>query len=229
MKKEKFFWGIFFIAAAVLLIASKLGFASNISFFSIIISIVFVATLIKSLFYRSVSGVLFSIAFLIIIHAKLLGLEEITPWPVLGAALLGSIGVSFFYHPKRKYFHHDQWIKGETVETIVDNDMEFKTSFGSSIKYVNSDDFKSARIDCSFGGMKVYFDNAMIQNNQAVLQIQASFSGVELYIPKEWAVIDQLSCSFGGLEEKNRSQTNGSPRVVLTGSISFSGVTIIYI
>ena len=37
------------------------------------------------------------------------------------------------------------------------------TSFSSSIKYVNSDDFLGADVKCSFGGIKIYLDNALIQ------------------------------------------------------------------
>lgn len=227
MKKERIFWGLYFIAAAFLLLAGNLGVFKEISVWTIIISVFFAATMLKSLFHRNIPGVLFSLAFLAIVHARLLGIEAITPWPVLGAALLGSIGVSIIYHPK--YFVHRHWEENETIETITENDMEFSTSFGSSIKYVNSDDFKRARLNCSFGGLKVYFDNALIQNDQAVIEIQASFSGVELYLPKGWNVVNHLETSFADLEEKNMNNTTGSPVVTLVGSISFSGVTIVYI
>ena len=40
---------------------------------------------------------LFSLAFLIIVNDELLGLEAITPWPVLGAALLGSLGLNLLF------------------------------------------------------------------------------------------------------------------------------------
>lgn len=228
MKKERIFWGLFFIAAAFLLLAGNLGVFKEISVWTIILSVFFAATTLKSLFHRNIPGVLFSLAFLAMVHARLLGIEAITPWPILGAALLGSIGVSIIYHPKH-HFVHRHWEENETIETIMENDMEFSTSFGSSIKYVNSDDFKRARLNCSFGGLKVYFDNALIQNDQAVIEIQASFSGVELYLPKSWSVVNHLETSFADLEEKNMNNTAGSPVVTLVGSISFSGVTIVYI
>lgn len=37
------------------------------------------------------------LAFLIIVNDKVLGMEAITPWPVLGAAVLGSIGLKFLF------------------------------------------------------------------------------------------------------------------------------------
>ena len=229
MKKERVFWGLFFTIAAVLMLVGNLGFFKGFSLISIVLTIFFAATLLKSLFHRNVPGVLFSLAFLVIVHGKILGLEAITPWPVLGAALFGSIGAAFFYRPRHRYFHRSHWEENETIETITENDMEFRSAFGSSIKYVNSDDFKRARLDCSFGGLKVYFDNALIQNDQAIIEIQASFSGVELYIPKGWNLVNHIEAAFGGVEEKNMNASGGSPVVTLVGSVSFAGVTIIYI
>ncbi len=62
-------------------------------FISIILTIFIVAIAIKSLATRNVSVLMFSIVFLCIIYSETLGIESITPWPVLGAALLLSIGL----------------------------------------------------------------------------------------------------------------------------------------
>lgn len=231
MKKERIFWGIFFIVAAVFIIISKLGLLGNINFFSLLLTVFIAACLVKSVMHKSVGGVLFSLAFICIIYAKPLGIEMITPWPVLGAALLGTIGASFLYHPKKDFFsygsHHI--CSNETVETVEDAQIEFNTSFGGSIKYINSDDFQSANLRCSFGSMKVYFDNAIIQNGQATVQIDVSFAGVELYIPRNWKVVNNVEASFGGIDEKNSNATSSTPTLNLVGKVSFAGVEIIYI
>lgn len=83
-------------------------------------------------------------------------------------------------------------------------------------------------IDSSFGLVKAYFDNAVIQSN-ATVQIDASFSGVELYIPKSWKVVNQIETSFAGVDEKNQSESSGMPVLTIMGEASFSGVTIMYI
>lgn len=231
MKKERLFWGLFFIIAAAFIIISKLGMLGDIGVFSLLLTVFIAACLIKSVMYKSVGGILFSIAFLCIIYAKPLGIEAITPWTVLGAALLGTIGASFLYHPKRDWFsYHSHHISGnETVETVNDAQLEFNTNFGGSIKYINSDDFQSAKLRCSFGSMKVYFDNAMIQNGQAVVQLDVSFAGMELYIPKSWRVVNNVDASFGGIDEKNHCEAAGTPVLNLVGKVSFAGVEIIYI
>ena len=80
--------------------------------------------------------------------------------------------------------------------------------------------------------MEVYFDNATIINGEeAVINIHASFCGLEIYVPKEWEIINQAHVSFGAIEEKtkNRNIVNKEKTVILTGEASFCGVEIIYI
>lgn len=229
MKKEKIFWGLLFIFAGIFLIVSKLGLITDVNVFSFILTVFLVACMIKSVRHLSFAGILFPAAFLCIIYAEPLGITEITPWPVLGAALFGSIGLSIIFHNKHRYVHFKEEKFSDVIDHQDGNSFKFETSFGSSIKYVNADDFSYADLDSSFGAMKVYFDNAVIQSGNAVINLEVSFAGVELFIPRSWNVINKANVSFGAIEEKNRSQTSGSPVVTLTGEVSFAGVTIYYV
>ena len=82
-KTRNIFWGILFLLGALALLLGKLGF------------------LINGILRRSFGGILFSLAMLIIINDELLHMEAITPWPVLGAALLGTIGLHFLFPGRR--------------------------------------------------------------------------------------------------------------------------------
>lgn len=228
MKKKNIFWGVFFLLGAVLLIVSQLGLLSGINLWTALLSILLAAVLIKSILCRSCSGILFSLAFGCIIYAKPLGLEAITPWPVLCAAALGSIGCGLLFGRKRAFRpnHHEGPFSG-TQDQVSGDAVELETSFGSSIKYVHADRFQRARVRCSFGAMKVYFDNALIQDGAAVIELDVSFSGVELYIPRDWELICDTSVSLGAVETPG--QAGGGPRVTLTGSVSFSGVEVFYL
>ena len=105
----------------------------------------------------------------------------------------------------------------------------FSTSFSSGVKYIDSDNLEVVILECSFGSMKVYFDNASIPSGNATVELDVSFGGVELYVPRHWNVVNQADTAFGGVDEKNRCTTTGSPVLTLTGDVSFSGVTIIYV
>lgn len=241
MKAKKLFWGIFFIAGAVFLLMSRLGlFEYEIGIFGLTLAVVFVGTLLNGLIHLRFVEIFFSLAFLCIIFAKPLHIQSITPWPVLAAALLASIGCSILFgnrHGWKKRMDNCWHIHSKNkVDDIVEEPEQLngerimvQSTFGSSVKYINSDNFEYADIQCHFSGSKVYFDNALIQKGNATVHLDVSFSGVELFVPKTWSIINKANFTFGGLDEKNRNDSSGSPTLTLTGDVTFGGVTIIYI
>jgi predicted membrane protein len=232
MEKEKIFGGAFLILCGIALIINKLGYFSDINIFTILLTAFLVYIIIKSLLKVNFPGILFPIAFLCIIYDKQLGITAITPWTVLIAALLGSIGLSMIFnkHPKLAHSKSD-WDSYEfkTIDTEDESHIKLQTSFSGSIKYINTDKFEQADLKCSFGAMKVYFDNAILHEGKGVARIESSFSGVELYIPRNWTVEDRANISFGAISEKNRNEGTSDNILTICGNINFSGVEIIYI
>lgn len=250
MKKERFFWGILFVLIGIVLVISKLGYFPNVNAFSLLLTVLLIVIIIKSLIHLNFAGILFPIAFICIIYDKQLGITNITPWTVLLAALFGSIGLSLIFHKRiewcnTKYNWHNCKSKGNHIKSIniesnYDNNFEksdvkdenyvkVESSFSETIKYINTNNFEQADLNCSFGAMKVYFDNAIMKDNNAIVRINASFSGIELYIPKSWKVDNKTNVFLGGIEEKNESSQVIENTLTLVGDINFSGVEIIYI
>ncbi|MFR0822748.1 MAG: LiaF transmembrane domain-containing protein [Clostridia bacterium] len=231
MKFRNWFWGIFFILAAVFILLNQLGYFTQIHLFSLICTIILIPIILKSCYHLNFSGILFPLAILCIIYAEPLGITNLTPWPVLAIALFGSIGLSFIFgsHYHHSSCHHHEENFGEVIDSPDENMVNFDVHFGSSIKYVNTEHLQQANVHCSFGAAKVYFDHAQIAPEGAQIYLDISFSGVELYIPKSWHVVNKTNVTLGGIEEKNKMMQAEGPVVHLVGKVSFSGVEIIYI
>lgn len=230
---DKIFWGLCFLAGAVVLIASHLGYWPTVSLISIFLTILFIWMLVKGLAHLNFGEILFSIALLACIYDEPLGITELTPWPVLGAALLGTIGLDMIF-PKTRHWHFRSTPKKDPhiIDVPDDKVIYFENAFGSSIKYINSEDFAKAHLETSFGEMKVYFDNAVIQQGSAQVYLEVSFGNMVLYVPKTWQVVDNTSVSFGALQIKNQEQCqyqDGSPTLYLTGEVSFGNASVFYV
>lgn len=229
--RNRIFWGMVFILAAVFLITSKLGYLKDFSVISIVFSVFLGAIIIKCIYPPKFAGILFPLALLAIIYDKQLGIEILTPWTVLAVALLGSIGLDMLFHNKK--WNHHYSCRGNREFVVVDvedaSNVKHKTTFGSSTKYINSDDFKQADLECSFGAMKVYFDKANIKDGNAVIRVNLNFSRVELYIPKEWSIDNQIGISLGAVDEKNKNYPTGDITVTLVGDLHLGAIEIIYI
>lgn len=225
-KLKNLFWGLFFILSAVLVIVSQLG-EPQIHLVNLVLSIFLIAISVKSLFRFNFFGILFPLAFIAILYAEPLGITNLTPWPILGSALFASVGLSFLIHPRRYFHHHDEHFE-KIIDTPDDSMIDFHVSCGSSIKYINNDNFEGGTIRCSCGAMKVYFDHATLSKKGAKVYLDISLSGVELYIPKNWNVVNRINTTMGGVEEKGKSDKSG-PEIILMGNVNLSGVEIIYI
>lgn len=235
MKIKNLLWGLFFIAASALILFNRLGYFPGLTLLNLVLLIIFTPIVIKSLLHFNFGGILFPLAILAIVFDQKLGITELTPWPILFSALFASIGLELiFYRFKKRIWkkrHHNA--NSENFEEVInckdDEVIRYHINFSSGIKYVNSDHFKKANLTCSFGALKVYFDNATIQDDYAEIFIDISFAGAELYIPKDWKVITDVHTSLGGIEEKNKGSNESGPTVRLVGNVKFAGVEIIYI
>lgn len=231
---KKIFWGILFILGALALIVGRLGYLEGLGFWTILFSIGLVGLLIDGIFRKSFGTILFSAAFLAILHDKLLGIEAITPWPVLGAALLGTIGLSIIFprHGQWKDHFHKNWhgSKEDIVREYLDGEeVRFECSFGESVKYITSKELSLANLECSFGSLQVYFDNAELKNGAANVYVECSFGSAVIYVPSDWRVVINVNSSFGGVEEKGRCNPSGANTLQIMGDVSFGSLEVRYI
>lgn len=175
--------------------------------------------------------ILFSIAFICIIYDDQLGITALTPWTVLGAALLGSIGLSLIFKKKSGHkpsisFEYDS---DDDDEKYIGENIKIDNNFGTAIKYVNSDNFCMADVDNSFGSLTVYFDNAIIQSGSAKIKVDNSFGETNLYIPKEWKTENNLGQAFGSVKIHGVCEGSSNNTLKLKGETSFGEINIYYI
>lgn len=102
MKKRNILWGIFFIVMAMIVAVSKLGILPDVGVFALLATVFLVWMTADGVRHRNFYESLFAVAFLCIIYDKPLGIEALTPWTVLVAALLLSIGLSLLFGGKGK-------------------------------------------------------------------------------------------------------------------------------
>ena len=99
----KIFWGLLFILAAAYMIMSKIWMLPEISIIHVTLTLFLGWLILKGIRKVNFWEILFPIAFLCILYDKPLGITALTPWTVLGAAFLGSIGLSLIFKPNHRY------------------------------------------------------------------------------------------------------------------------------
>lgn len=229
-KSGKILWGLFFILAAVFIVAGRFFDFPEISVFSIVLSVFFIWMFVKGIAHRNFFEILFSVAFMAIIYDEQLGITDLTPWPVLGAALLASIGLSMIFKPKKRHFSVEYNSNdGASCENCGGEEIRCENNFGSSIKYIDSDNFRTAHLENNFGSLSVYFDNAVIMNGTANVYVDNNFGEIKLFIPRTWKTINNITHTFGSVDEKGRYEGTSECSIYLQGDCNFGSVEIHYI
>lgn len=224
---RKVFWGIMFIVGAMALLVIKLGYLEGIGFWSILFTLALIGIMVDGVLSKGYGKILFSLAFLVIIYDEFLGLEAITPWPVLGAALLGTIGLNILF----PHVGWKSWKSGKSSdEVILDGDIiSFTNSFGEAVKYLSGQEISRVQVKNSFGEMHVYFDGAILKNGRAEVYVDNSFGETVLYIPKGWDVVNEIRASFGDVSEQGIRTPDGSGRIRIRGKVGFGDCDIRYL
>ncbi len=218
-------WGILFLLGAAAFLASKLGFLEGIGFWPIVFTIGLTVTLIKGLVKVSWGSILFSLALLVVVHDKFLGLEAITPWPVLGAALLGTIGLNLIF-PR----NHTAKIYRSASDRAWRNGIGFscENAFGSSVKYVTGE-IETVNLENAFGTLEVYFADAVLKGHEAKVYVDSAFGKTCLYVPRGWKVVNDVAAEFGGSYCDSADGGPGEDTLYLSGDVSFGTISVQYI
>lgn len=234
--RKRWFWGTSFILGAGLLVASRLNWLPyRFNFWQLIWAIILVAIVVYNVAHRQVAGSVFGLAFLAILFARPLGIVSLVPWTILGAALLMTVGLSLIFKPRWQYtFRYDfkdHRHGGQRAEKVTTDESvtEVRVNMGNSIRYLQSQNFKRAEVWVHMGTVKLYFDDVRLASEGAVIDVDASLSGVELYLPRDWRVNLAVDPDLGGVEEKGIHQPGDGPLVTIGGRLSLSGLTVIYV
>ncbi len=225
---------------------------AGVSTWGLIVAVCAVMALFYSILDLSFGGIFFSIAVLCIIFDEPLGITALTPWTVLLVALLLTIAFDRIFPDNKKWKKWRKRYMSSSFESSSDGDevivndsdnssnIEFESKddpngyvyymmkFGSTTKYVRTKNLSVAELKNQFGEMSVFFDGAEVPSGKVNIICHSSFGEMNLYIPKEWHVINKMYAVMGALEDYSGTcnQSPDAVQCVIDGSASFADVKI---
>lgn len=235
MKKKKIAFALILILIAVYLVVNQLGLMPKIPFFGILFTVLFCYTAVNGLIRLHFFEAMVSLAIVGCINDKLLHIEAITPWTLLIAAVLIGIALDMLFKNCRKKkdsysFDNANRFTSSYVDNGADGEeLKVENTFGSVSKYVNSDCFRMAKIENSFGECNVFFNNAILAGSNASIKVDNSFGSTNVYLPSTWRIVTRQDTAFGNINVKGHGSTvEGAPTIDLTLSSSFGEINIIF-
>lgn len=245
--KNKFwrsFWGIFFLAAAALVVVNQMGILTyKLGFWAVVGTIIFGLSLIDGLLNRRITESVFSIAFILMIFADPLHIQRLVPWTILLAAVLISIGLGIIF---RNRFHTvayaNKKIKNfrDKRESISDNiftdtvsnedgaHVSIDQTLSDTSRYIHSKSLETIDVNAKMGEVNIYLDDAQAANDTVVMNLNVTMTDLNIYLPLSWQVESNMTPTLGDFEIDGTSN-GGGPTLIVQGRASMCDIDVNYI
>lgn len=229
--RKSIFWGVVLLLAAAALLLGRLGYLEGVGFWTILFSAILISFLVKGIVRLRIGTILFSLAFLVIVNDELLYLEAITPWPVLGAALLGTIGLKILFPRLGKYRGGHLVRIGSGDNMVRDYSqggecVSYDNVFGESTKYVWGT-VSQVDVDNVFGSIQVYLTEAVLDGGTASVNVDTVFGSTTIYVPQTWRVELNTENVFGFAEQTGKYNFDGENVLHVGGDVVFGSLEVI--
>lgn len=122
MKNRDITFGLLLIVLAAYLIMNKLGVVPHIPVLKIIISVILAGILIRGIIRVDFGAIFLPLALIACQYDEYLHIEALTPWTVILAALLLTIGCESIFKTKNRHFSFVTIDTGKKDNIVVDSD-----------------------------------------------------------------------------------------------------------
>ena len=90
---------------------------------------------------------------------------------------------------------------------------------------IGSRDFLGGEAVACMGGCEIDLRSAELRGEEAVIDVLAFWGGIDIKIPREWTVENQVTPVLGSLEDRT-SGGDGKKRLIIRGSAIMGGVEV---
>lgn len=123
------------------------------------------------------------------------------------------------------------WVGGPGAgASITTSDFHLWALFGGGRRRIDTKEFRGGDVIAIFGGYEIDLRDAAMADGKAMIDANAMFGGVDIWIPQNWMVEVVGHGIFGGYDDKTmppRINPGDKPQhLVVTGYAMFGGITV---
>jgi predicted membrane protein len=114
------------------------------------------------------------------------------------------------------------------LDDVDENSLIRKCIFDGIDEEIDVSGKESLSLICHFGGMNLSLSEAENVGDKLIVDLDVSFGGIDLTLPKTWEVINETSCIVGGTDIEDCELPDDCSTLILTGKILIGGMDINY-
>ena len=222
--KKKVFGIVLLVLAALVLLQGNFGIPSLEGENWPLIGIGFFAyQSVEAILRRHFTSASFTALVALMIANHFYSVLPIPNQSLFWASILIVLGVSALTHSNRTWNGKKWWHDGE--KTIL---TDKEVAFGTGTFYKQDQELVEDQVEVGFGNAKIYYDNAEILGDTAVLKVEVGFGSAVIYVPQHWGV-DLKVETFCGVAKADTSLAPTSKTLLIRGDVAFGKLEIVYV
>lgn len=222
--KKKVFGIVLLVLAALVLLQGNFGIPSLGGHIWPLIAIGFFAyQSIEALLRRHFTSASFTALVALMIANHFYDILPIPNQSLFWASILIVMGVSALTHSNRTWNGKKWWYDGE--KTIL---TDKEVAFGAGTFYKQDQDLVEDQVEAVFGDAKIYYDNANILGDVAILSVDVVFGSATIYIPQHWKVDLRVESVFSNPQVEVATVPT-SKTLIIRGDVAFGKLGVVYV
>jgi predicted membrane protein len=114
-------------------------------------------------------------------------------------------------------------------EQVSADELQRSVSMGGLALVVDSQRFRGGSLSVTMGEIRADLRRAALAAEEATLDLSVTMGGIELYVPSNWQVMNDVSPFMGTVEDKTDPRPDAAGvqrRIILRGKVTMGAVTI---
>jgi hypothetical protein len=145
-------------------------------------------------------------------------------WPL--ALIVGGVMIALRPRKYDRCYTHMNYTSNVNTDGLLD----INVAFGGKKEMITNKDFKGGVVDVNFAGCELNLSQADMTTDSVTIDFRVSFAGVEMVIPSNWDVRNEISPSFGSVEDERVLQVSpgyeSRKTLILRGNVSFGSIEL---
>ena len=222
--KKKAFGIVLLVLAALVLLQGNFGIPSLGGQIWPLIGIGFFAyQSVEAILRRHFTSASFTALVALMIANHFYDILPISNQSLFWAGVLIVLGVNMLTHSNKTWSGKTLW---SNREKKVSTDKEI--IFGSGTFYNQDQDLVEDQVEAVFGDAKIYYDNANILGDVAILSVDVVFGSATIYIPQHWKVDLRVESVFSNPQVEVATAPT-SKTLIIRGDVVFGKLEVVYV
>lgn len=211
--------GLLLIAFAVMLLLNKMGLFTEFPVMKYTMKLILTAAMLYIMVFsgflkKNFLGVTVPLGIIACLFSDWLGTSMVSPFIIILVSVLIGIGLSLVFgfgkQSSVRHYFGGKYTSSTKEYSDVDGTFSIENSLAERTAYMSVNDLRYGEIENGLGSLTVYLNGTTLDSEGATIDIDNGLGRLQLYVPKEFRVVQNIDNGLGSVNTHGTSSTDAN-------------------